>query len=186
MQIVLASSSSIRKQILSNYMEFTTISPNIDEKAIRHEDPKLLTLQIANAKMEAVQNKCPNSIVICLDQVILVNNKILEKPESIEEAKEFITNYNTYPAECISGLVIKNTKTNEKRECTVVAIQEFKGGLTSSIIDKIIKGKDCFWCAGALMIEHPLLQPFLIKNDYPEAIMGLPIKEVMQFIGELK
>ena len=186
--IVLGSSSQSRKQVLEKHMPFTTISPNIDEKAIRDEDPKKLTLLIAHAKMKAVENKCPNSIVICMDQVVMVNNIILEKPESKEEARKFINLYNSYPAVCITGLVMKNTLTGQTKSCNVVETQEFSKNvkIPASIVEALIEDGECMWCAGALIVEHPLIQPYIIKSEYEEAIRGLPIREVTQFIKELQ
>eukprot|EP00835_Amoeboradix_gromovi_P004260 NODE_321_length_11054_cov_0.461524.p6 type:complete len:193 gc:universal NODE_321_length_11054_cov_0.461524:8407-7829(-) len=186
--IVLGSSSKSRREILARYMDFTTISPDIDEKAIRHEDPLELTLKIANEKIKAIEHKCRNSIVICLDQVVMVNNKILEKPESQEEARYFINLYNTYPARCISGLVVKNTKTGELKQCNVESVQEFRNDkkITSEVIDGLVEKGDCLWCAGALIVEDELMKPFIVKNDYEEAVMGLPIREINAYCEELQ
>ena len=138
--IVLGSSSQSRKDVLKGHLNFTTVSPNIDEKSIRHQDPSVLTLLIANAKMAAIEAKCPNSIVICLDQVVVVNGNILEKPETKEEAKQFINLYSKYPAICISGLVVKNTESGEKRQCNVTATQAFKESkIPDNVIDQIVE-----------------------------------------------
>ena len=57
-QIILGSSSRWRKDILEKMgYEFTCMSPDIDEKAIRHEDPKEMTLMIARAKGKALLDK---------------------------------------------------------------------------------------------------------------------------------
>ncbi len=55
MEIVLGSSSKWRKEVLRSMgYTFTTMSPDIDEKAIRDADPHILTLKIARAKAEAL------------------------------------------------------------------------------------------------------------------------------------
>ena len=97
--IILGSSSIWRKQVLTNLgYKFTTMSPDIDEKAIRYNwryyftvltlfrdpDPTKLTLMIANAKADALLSKVTEpSILITSDQVIVCNGVIREKPESI-------------------------------------------------------------------------------------------------------
>eukprot|EP00834_Sanchytrium_tribonematis_P008401 NODE_972_length_2821_cov_1.084864.p3 type:complete len:189 gc:universal NODE_972_length_2821_cov_1.084864:858-292(-) len=182
MDIVLASSSSSRKAILARHMTFTTISPDIDEKAIRYTDPYQLTLEIAKAKMKAVQDKCRDKIVICLDQVVVVNGIILEKPADQKEARNFLEGYNKYPAVCISGLVTRNTTTRAQKECNVVATQRFKTPIPDKILEELSYCPDLLYCAGALMVEHPLLQDYIIPNDYEEAIQGLPIKEVKEHL----
>ena len=144
---------------------------------------------IANAKLKAIESKCKNSIVICFDQVISVNDTILEKPESKEQAKEYMRLYNTYPAVCISGLVAKNTKTGVKKEQNVVTVQEFNthnNQIPDSIIDDVIKKGDCLYCAGALVVEDSLLKPYIKVNDYQDAIMGMPTKEVLELIKQVQ
>ena len=53
MKIILGSSSRWRKQILEQAgYTFKVMSPDIDEKAIRHADSEQLALAIANAKAD--------------------------------------------------------------------------------------------------------------------------------------
>jgi septum formation protein len=57
-QIVLGSSSKWRKEVLQKLgYDFICMSPDIDEKAIRHPDPKEMTLMIAKAKAQALLPK---------------------------------------------------------------------------------------------------------------------------------
>jgi len=56
MKIILGSASARRKDILQQMgYEFEVMSANIDEKAIRFDDPKKLTLAIVNAKADALE-----------------------------------------------------------------------------------------------------------------------------------
>ena len=68
------------------------ISPDIDEKAIRHVDPSKLCQMIAEAKCEAIlknfQDKLPkNSIILTFDQVVVCNGQLREKPVDKNETK---------------------------------------------------------------------------------------------------
>lgn len=71
-----------------------------------------MTVMIARAKAAALLPRVTTpSILICSDQVIRCNGQVREKPESKEEAIQFLESYRTHPAECIDGLVVYNTLT---------------------------------------------------------------------------
>ena len=55
MKIILGSASPRRAQILKEMgYEFEVVKPDIDEKAVRDDDPQRLVLALANAKADAV------------------------------------------------------------------------------------------------------------------------------------
>ncbi|KAL0369079.1 UNVERIFIED_CONTAM: hypothetical protein Scaly_1126800 [Sesamum calycinum] len=60
-KIILGSSSVARKKILADMgFEFTTVSADIDEKAIRKEKPEDLVMALAEAKANAIVGKLKN------------------------------------------------------------------------------------------------------------------------------
>ena len=81
MKIILGSQSAGRKKVLEGMgYEFETMSADIDERAIRLEDPVKLTLALAVAKSEALLPKIKNDegvILITSDQVVVCNGKII-------------------------------------------------------------------------------------------------------------
>jgi len=85
-KIILGSSSKWRKEVLTKMgYQFTTMSPDIDEKSIRHSDPKPMTLMISRAKADALFSKVTEpSILITSDQVIVWNGQVREKPANEE------------------------------------------------------------------------------------------------------
>ena len=99
--IILGSSSRWRRTLWEENMEQQAayMTPDIDEKAIRHEHAETLTLLIANAKADALVDRLakeqPDSeaLLICMDQVVRCNGVIREKPSSVEEARDFLQSY---------------------------------------------------------------------------------------------
>ncbi|XP_073285226.1 uncharacterized protein [Primulina huaijiensis] len=58
LKIILGSSSVARKQIIAEMgYDFTTMSADIDEKAIREEKPEDLVMVLAEAKADAIMRK---------------------------------------------------------------------------------------------------------------------------------
>lgn len=95
MKIILGSQSKGRRGIMQTMSyQFETMSPNIDEKAIRFDDPQKLTLARANAKADALIPKITEpAILITSDQVVAWDGKILGKPENEIEAGKFSRGY---------------------------------------------------------------------------------------------
>jgi len=165
-KIVLGSSSKFRKAVLSNFLQkldpkdkllelydctnFLTLSPEIDEKAIRSPDPTILTSSIANAKADALVsliNKkinekdsrfSTNIVIITCDEVVVANKIILEKPETAEEARTFLRGYANFPAECYCGVVVTCFENGKRLRGSEIAIQHFLP-IPEPVIEDLIK-----------------------------------------------
>ena len=47
--------------------------------------------------------------------------------------------------------------------------------IPSDVVEQLIEEGTVFKCAGALMIEHPLVEPLITRIDgTPDSVMGLP------------
>jgi len=190
MKIILGSSSSFRKQVLQSMgYEFESMSPDIDEKAIRDKDPIQLTLKIARAKSQALLQRLKEKnaepcILITCDQVIFFQGSIREKPKDEEECREFLRSYKDDPAEAICGVVVVNTKTGKTLEGTETAKQYFHP-LPETLIDELIKKGDVFYCSGGFEIEQ--MEPYLKKREGErETILGLPKTLTSKLIEEVQ
>ena len=100
MTLILGTSSIFRRKMFrehfqdfilqeANFEQF--ITPDIDEKAIRHDDPAKLCQMIAEAKCEAIlknhAEKLPkDSIILTFDQVVQCNGQLREKPVDKDQA----------------------------------------------------------------------------------------------------
>lgn len=149
--VILGSSSSSRKGVISAQgVAFTCLSPDIDEKAVRHADPYVLPLMVARAKAQALLKritteaalaaKYPHgAILITADQVVLSDkDEPREKPESAEEAAAFVRSYSGSFCKTVSAMVVTNTATRASAEATHVATVHV-GKLSESDVQSVIK-----------------------------------------------
>ncbi|CAA2955058.1 maf DDB_G0281937 isoform X2 [Olea europaea subsp. europaea] len=196
-KIILGSSSIARKMILSEMgYEFTTMSADIDEKAIRKEKPEDLVMALAEAKADAIASKLQNienqendgkpTVLVAADTVVVYEGMIREKPSNKEEARQFIQGYSGGHAATVSSVVVRNLKTGFRRgEWDKVEIQFHD--IPEHIIDNLIEEGNVLNVAGALIIEHPLVLPYVkAVVGTTDSVMGLPkalterlIKEVL-------
>ena len=120
-EFILGSQSASRKVILKAAgASFSTMPPNIDEKAIGDrltDDPRQLVQAIATAKADALVKmmaaKDPSGltqglglVLLTSDQVVTYEGAIREKPADAAEARRFVDSYSSAPCGTVSGCAI--------------------------------------------------------------------------------
>ncbi|XP_050939159.1 uncharacterized protein LOC103503944 isoform X2 [Cucumis melo] len=208
-KIILGSSSVARRKILSEMgYEFTIMSADIDEKAIRKEKPEELVVALAEAKADAIISNLQNidthekeaeqtvliaadtadailgrlstddfmkdaepTLLITSDQVVIYEGVIREKPASKEEARQFLKGGH---AATLGSVLVTNLKTGfRKGEWDRVEI--FFNEIPDEVIDKLVEEGTVLYVAGGLIIEHPLILPYVKEVvGTTDSVMGLP------------
>jgi len=191
MKIILGSSSAGRKLIMKELSEefgftFEVMSPDIDEKSIRHDNPSDLVMAIANAKADALVSKIKEpAILICSDQVVLYDNNIREKPIDEKEAKEFLQSYENIHPETIGAVVVVNTENSKRAGAIQMSKIHFKT-LPNEIIDGHINSGLALSGAGGFLIHDPILKNYI---DYVEggfdSATGLSKELVKKLVAEV-
>ena len=193
MKIILASKSVVRKQILNKYkIDNEVMVSNVDEDEIKDSllaegaDPLIISKNLAEIKSIKVSNKNPDRLVLGADSVISLNNELINKPKSREEALMILKKLNNskhflISSACISknGAMIWNyTDSSELK------MKNFSDQQLSNYLDKI--KTETLLAYGVYQVEADGLELFdYIKGDH-NSIMGLPIKEIINYIGKYK
>ncbi|MDR1057218.1 MAG: Maf family protein [Coxiellaceae bacterium] len=188
MQIILGSQSRDRKKILKQIgYKFLVMDPNIDEKSIRHKTPKKLVLDLAYAKASALLPKIKKpATLITADEIVVCNNKILEKPKDKNEAKKFLRMYSKFSAKTITAVVVTNTA-NKKQKVGVDIAQVWFAPIPKNIITKIVTKERVLHWAGGFSIDAPLLKKYVLKiKGDRDSIKGLPTKLTKKLIAEIQ
>ncbi|XVE56055.1 hypothetical protein DITRI_Ditri03aG0206200 [Diplodiscus trichospermus] len=183
-KIILGSSSIARRKILAEMgYEFTLMSADIDEKGIRKEKPEELVMALAEAKAEAILQRLPigdyvkeaeSTLLITSDQVVVYEGTVREKPANEKEAREFIKGYSGGHAATVGSVLVTNLKTGfRKGEWDRVEIYFHE--IPDEIIEKLIEEGTVLHVAGGLIIEHPLIKPYVKQVvGTTDSVMGLP------------
>jgi septum formation protein len=188
MKIILGSQSHGRKKILGKMgYEFDVMPADIDEKAIRFDDPVKLTLTLANAKADALLPRIKESVIlITSDQVVVCNGKILEKPSDENEAREYLEMYAKYPAETVTSVAVINTGSGMRADGTDIA-KIWLTAIPEGVISQYILTRDPFLHAGAFDHEYPLVAKYVSRIEgEPESITGLPKRLTEELIERVK
>ena len=191
-EIILASKSKVRKEILnSNEIYCEVVPSNVDEDNVKisllkeNASPEIISKNLAELKANKVSAKFNDKLVIGADSVIDLDGKIISKPINRTEALNILKLLNGKPHFLISSVCIsKNGKMiwnyTDKAELLMKnhELKELKNYL-SKIDDKTLYAYNVY------QIEGPGRVLFSeIKGD-KNTIMGLPIKKIKEYLKNL-
>ena len=192
MKIILASKSGVRKNILDKYqIESKVVVSNVDEDEVKNAlllenaDPLLISKNLAEIKSVKVSNKYPDELVLGADSVISLNNKLINKPKSRNEALEILKILNNSIHYLISSVCFSKNGSmiwnyTDKSE---LKMKKFNEEELVNYLNKI--QTETLLNYGVYQIEADGLSLFeYIKGDQ-DSIMGLPIKQIMNYIKDL-
>ena len=189
MKIILASKSGVRKKILDeNNIDCEVIISNVDEDEVKESliaegaDPLLISKNLAEIKSIKVSNKNPDRLVLGADSVISLNNKLINKPKSRDEALSILKKLNNSKHYLISsvsisknGAMIWNYTDSSELKMKNLSDKQLAEYL-SKIETKILLAY------GVYQVEAEGLKLFeYIKGDM-NSIMGLPVKDIVNYI----
>jgi septum formation protein len=206
--LILGSASFTRKLILKEMnVNYHIVVRAIDEQGIgdRSKDaPADLVRTLAQAKMDHLvreiqagncQDDLPTTdtdtmkswIVLTGDQVVTCNGEILEKPESIEQARDFVARYAHHPPSTVGSCVLTHLPSGVTVSGVDTATIHFLKTIPADLIDRLVMDDEpVLSCAGGLMVEHPLVKEYIQSIDGTEdSVMGLSKDLVLQLLKEL-
>jgi len=189
MKIILASKSGVRKKILEkNKLECLVIPSGVDEDQVKDSllavgaNPLLISKNLAELKSTKVSNKHPDQMVLGADSVISLNNELINKPKSREEALEILKKLNgsvhfLITSVCISknGAMIWNFTDQSELKMKKLSDEDL-----TLYLKKI--NTDTLLAYGVYQIEAGGLELFETVKGNRDSIMGLPIKQIIDYI----
>jgi len=193
MKIILASGSGVRKKILDKYkIESDVIVSNVDEDQVKeallseNASPLIISKNLAEIKSIKVSSKNPDRLVLGADSVISLNNKLINKPKSRKEALAILKELNNSKHYLISSVCISKNGAMiwNHSDQSELKMKNFKEAELIEYLDRI--KTETLLMYGVYQVEADGLNLFeYIKGDR-DSIMGLPIKEIMNYIKQYK
>ena len=193
MKIILASKSGVRKKILDKYkIDCEVIVSNVDEEEVKKSlldegaDPSLVSKNLAEIKSIKVSIKNPDKLVLGADSVISLENELINKPKSRDEALKILKKLNNskhflISSVCISknGAMIWNHSDTSELKMKNLTEQYLK-----EYLDKI--STETLLAYGVYQIEANGLELFEYVKGDQDSIMGLPMKDILNYIKQIK
>jgi len=191
--IILASRSKVRKKILEeNNIKCEIIPSNIDEDSIKESfikekaTPEIISKNLAELKANKVSQKKNGELVLGADSVIDLNGEIISKPSNREDALIILQKLNgkkhlLISSVCISknGFMIWNFTDVSTLTMKQLNLDEIKSYLAK------IRDKELY-AYGVYQIEADGRSLFSKIEGDEDTIMGLPVKQIKEYLSTLK
>ena len=192
-KIILASKSGVRKKILDQNNIICEVMPaNVDEDLIKESmmeekaTPKIISKNLAEVKANKISQKKPEEIVLGADSVIDLDGELISKPTNREQAINILKKLNGKKHKLISSVCISKNGSmiwNATDESTLT-MKKLNLDEIKSYLNKI-RDKELF-AYGVYQIEADGRSLFSeIKGD-ENTIMGLPVKQIKEYLNTLK
>ena len=193
MKIILASASGVRKKILEKYkIDFEVEISNIDEDQVKESliaegaNPLIISKNLAELKSIRVSNKNPDKLVLGADSVISLNNELINKPNSREEALTNLKRLNNSIHFLISSVCISKNGSMiwNYTDKAILTMKKFTEDELKSYLKMI--SDEVLYAYNVYQIEGKGRDLFQNIEGDEDTIMGLPIKKIKEYLNNYK
>ena len=193
MKIILASKSGVRKKILENHKINCNVLPaNIDEEQVKESmisekaTPELVSKNLAELKANKISSKKPDELVLGADSVIDLEGELISKPKTREEAVTILEKLNGKKHQLISSVCISkngsmiwnytDASTLTMKKLNLDEIKSYLGRIKDEVL----------YAYGVYQIEADGRALFSKIEGDENTIMGLPVKQIKEYLNQLK
>lgn len=184
--IYLVSKSPRRRKLLKQInLPFKTFSVDINERVLNGEKPVKNVKRLAKEKLEAALTKVKNGIVITADTIVVLDNKIINKPIDKKDAINILNKLSGRFHTVYTGFSIFNSETKKQITDYEKTLVEFRK-LSDDEIREYVKSGSPMDKAGAYGIQDDFGAVFIKKiNGCYYNVVGLPLQKVYQTLMKI-
>ena len=159
------------------------IPADIDETPLKGELPKDLALRLACQKAKAVAVKNPGSFILAADTVVACGRKILDKAETQEQAKEYLTLLSGRRHKVYGGIYVIDPDSHEISRVIETTVQFKK--LSTQEVESYLSGREWHGKAGGYAIQGSA-EAFVkrLSGSYSN-VVGLSLYDIIQILDGL-
>ena len=192
-KIILASRSEVRKKILNQSDISCEVEPaNIDEDQVKESlikekaTPEMISKNLAELKANKVSVKKPNELVLGADSVVDLNGELISKPTNRKEALAILQKLNGKKHQLISSICISKNGTMiwNFTDAATLTMKKLNLDEIKSYLEKI-RDKELY-AYGVYQIEADGRSLFSKIEGDEDTIMGLPVKQIREYLNTLK
>ena len=192
-KIILASKSKVRKEILDINNIPNQVQPsNVDEDIVKESlikekaSPDIISKNLAELKANKVSSKLMDQIVLGADSVIDLNGELISKPESRDEALLILKKLNGKKHFLISSVCISKNGSmiwnhTDKAALTMKNLSDTE---LKEYLSKI--SDEALYAYNVYQIEGEGKYLFSKIEGEKDTIMGLPIKQIKEYLKKIK
>jgi len=187
--IVLASKSKVRKEILNKHNIHTSVEPsNVDEEVIKisllkeKASPEVISKSLAEFKSCKVSQRKSDILVLGADSVIDLNGELISKPKNRDEALKILKKLNGKQHNLVSSICFSKNGTmiwNYTDKATLT-MKNFGDEDLKKYLSKI--SDHDLYAYNVYQIEGEGRKLFSKIEGDEDTIMGLPIKKIKEYL----
>jgi septum formation protein len=187
MKLILASSSPRRAEILANAgLPFSVLSSAVDETPYPGESPAALVQRLANAKADLVTARAVGpAIVLAADTIVVLDDNILGKPASLEDARQMLQQLSGRTHSVLTGVALIRLPDGERRQFIESTLVHFRP-VTEQEISSYLATEEPLDKAGAYAIQGQAGRYIPRIEGCYFNVVGLPLSRVLtelKFLG---
>jgi len=186
MKLILASSSPRRAEILANAgLPFSVLSSAVDESPHPAEAPSALVQRLANAKADLVAARAVGpAIIIGADTAVLLDDKIIGKPSSPEDARQMLRQLSGRTHSVLTGVALIRLPDGERRQFIESTLVHFRS-ITEEEISSYLATGEPYDKAGAYAIQGRAGRYIPRIEGCYFNVVGLPLSRVLSELRTL-
>jgi septum formation protein len=179
--IVLASGSPRRKQLLEMLrIPFRVIPPDVDEHVLPGEQPDAYVTRLSRVKAQAVVSLAPHDLVLAADTTVVIENEILGKPDSPQDALRMLERLQGRTHEVFTAVAV--ARDGELAQALDVSRVTFRP-VDRPTLEAYVATGEPMDKAGAYAIQGlgaPLIER--VEGDF-FGVMGLPLRLALDLLA---
>lgn len=183
--IYLASASPRRKELLEKHgVHFHIVSAEITEIIDTRFSPAVNAMGIAFQKTLAAKTNGIQGIILGCDTIVVVDDEILGKPKSRQEAKEMLQQLSGKTHEVVSGYALLDTDSHGVVDAVTTRVTVKT--LTESDIEDMLDTGEYEGVSGSYRIQGAMGEYIEQVEGSVESVIGLPVDEIIQTLNRLE
>ena len=191
LNIILASKSKVRKDILEKNNILCTVEPsNIDEDPVKESlikegaTPEIISKNLAELKANKVSQKNNENLVLGADSVIDLEGMLISKPENRNEALDILKRLNGKNHSLISSVCISKNGSMvwNYTDKAILTMKKMSEEYLKDYLSKI--SDEDLYAYNVYQIEGEGRKLFSKINGDENTIMGLPVKKIKEYLSE--
>ena len=175
-QLILGSTSVYRRAVLEKlHLPFDTAAPNIDETRLENESAAAMVQRLSLGKAQAIAPYHSDALIIGSDQCAVLNEQILGKPGTHENAIRQLQASSGKTVRFLTGLCLYDTN-SETYQLDLQTYQVTFRELSAAEIEAYLHKEQPYNCAGSFKSEGFGISLFKsMQGDDPNTLIGLPL-----------
>ena len=184
--VVLASTSPRRRELIGG-LDLEVVfaaTDGVEGPPANEESPESYVLRLSAEKALGAAGPNPSAIIIGADTIVVLEDRVLGKPEGHREAREMLRRLRGRTHSVLTGVTVLDTATGRRHGAVQVSEVTMRSYDDKEISEYVASGEPMDK-AGAYAVQDPHFRPAeTVIGCYPN-VVGLPMCDVVDLLARV-